>query len=252
MDINDHFYYLSRGFVSAFAEHINGRYLCPHCSDGELHLDASSLQYKETEESKSDRRDPAWEPDWIKYSYSCTFKCSTCRGAVSSCGSGSQIYCGIAEFPQETIDHVEFLPKFFYPTINIFQIHSKCPTNVKILIQESFALAWADFSAAGNKLRTAVECLLINLGYDSDKFKTLHSKIEALKLSNPEVGELLLALKWLGNDASHESRLKEYDLAFAYEIFEKVIEKLFDDKERKFNSFIEIINNRKGRPFDHQ
>lgn len=252
MDINEHFYYLSRCFVSAFAEHINGRYLCPHCSDGALHLDVSSLQYKETEDSKSGRCDPAWEPDWIRYSYSCIFECSTCGGAVSSCGSGSQVYYEIAENPQEIIDHVEFLPKFFYPTIDIFQIHPRCPINVKNLIRDSFALAWADYSAAGNKLRSAAEHLLVDLGYGADKFNTLHSKIEALKLSNPEVGELLLALKWLGNDASHESTLQEYDLAFAYEIFEKVIAKLFDDKEQKFNSFVEIINSKRGRPFDHQ
>jgi hypothetical protein len=248
MNINDLLLYRNKRFTSSFAEHIPGNYRCPYCLNGGLVLDEKTLNYVETVDSKSKKSHPEWEPDWIRYIYSCFFKCKTCSETVSSCGVGHQVYFRTDD-PDEVIDYAEFLPKYFYPPINIFQINGRCPDNIKSLIIESFSIAWTDFSAAGNKLRTAIEYLIETQKPELSAIKVLHQKIIAYEKYDPDISTMLLALKWLGNEASHDAVLEECDLTFAYEILETILERLFDDNHSNFKNLIDRINAQKGRPF---
>ncbi|MDO9209663.1 MAG: DUF4145 domain-containing protein, partial [Deltaproteobacteria bacterium] len=89
----------------------------------------------------------------------------------------------------------------------------------------SFALAWQDFSSAGNKVRVAIEDLIEELSPGLNG--KLHNKLEAFKKVNPEVADMLMAVKWIGNAGSHTSDLKECDLAVAYQVMEEVLRKLY-------------------------
>lgn len=247
MSINEHFYYINKRFTSAFSEHVPGRYFCPYCFDGLLLLEKETLNFSETESSIREREAPTWEPSWIRYVYSCNFKCQSCGENVSSCGGGQQVNSRIDE-SDDVIDYVEYLPKFFYPPIHIFPINKKCPIKTKELLIESFAIAWADLSAAGNKLRTATEHLIVSYMPELHSVGGLHNKILKFQDRDLEVANMLLALKFLGNEASHDSVLEECDLAIAYEILERVLNRLYGD-DSHFNAAVSAINSQKGKPY---
>lgn len=145
-------------------------------------------------------------------------------------------------------DHTEcyeiFYPQYFIPTIELFEIPQKCPKKVAWHIRSSFKLAWSDESAAGNKLRVAIENLLDR--FVENKDLTLHKKIDSLDGEYTPIKQYLLAIKWLGNDASHESSLGENDLAFAYKILEQILDFLFGER-KDLDYLAEQINTKKGR-----
>jgi hypothetical protein len=76
----------------------------------------------------------------------------------------------------------------------------------------------------------------------------LHNKILKFQDRDLEAANMLLALKFLGNEASHDSVLEECDLAIAYEILERVLNRLYGD-DSHFNAAVSAINSQKGKPY---
>lgn len=111
-------------------------------------------------------------------------------------------------------------------------------------IEASFALAFCDFSAAGNKLRSALEkltsCLL------PESHGTFHNRLEKLEQVDQEASDILMSIKWLGNEASHESSLQQYDLAYAYEALEYALSRIYEDGPKRLRSFSKMINSNRG------
>lgn len=68
-------------------------------------------------------------------------------------------------------------------------------------------------SSAGNKIRISIE-RLIDQVYPDVKGK-LHHRIEKIERVNPDRAKLLMSIKSLGNDASHDNTLEGCDLVFA-------------------------------------
>lgn len=244
--VENYFDYINKRFTVSFTEHNTPPVLCPHCSTGEIKLDNATFSFEENPDSKALHSHPEFEVDCIEYRYSGSFLCPNCNGRTYSCGTGSH-----HEFPpqgpdDEYEDFPIFYPKYFEPAIPLFLIHNKCPKPVQDLLFSSFKLAWTDVSASANKLRIAIETLLTTIDPELAKIKVLHERIEAFSKSQPEVAKLLMAIKWLGNEASHEGALKEYDLAFAYEVMELSINRLFDDSEDKIKQLVELVNKKQG------
>ena len=54
---------------------------------------------------------------------------------------------------------------------------------------------------------------------------TIHNRIELFEKKNPEVAEMLMAIKWIGNEGSHELKgLTRENVVIAYEIIYHCIE----------------------------
>ncbi|MEA2113220.1 MAG: DUF4145 domain-containing protein [Patescibacteria group bacterium] len=147
-----------------------------------------------------------------------------------------------------------FHPKFFLPHLNIFKIAKNTPSDIKSSIAESFKLFFASPSSSSNHLRIALEKLLDYLKvkrFEIKKRKRFlinpHRRIELLPIKYSDLKDLFFAIKWLGNTGSHSDDIKIDDIMDAYDIFEIVLDELFDNRTEKTKKIARQINKKKGR-----
>jgi len=112
---------------------------------------------------------------------------------------------------------------------------------------KSFNHFWYDLDACANKIRQAVELIVVDrggVGYVLDhQIKSL-SKTLGEGLINK-----LLALKWIGNDGSHAHRPFEKDeILNSYNLLVDVLNQLYPDETEKQRreSLVQLINENKG------
>ncbi|XQF93676.1 DUF4145 domain-containing protein [Pseudoalteromonas espejiana] len=218
-------------------------YRCSKCSDGFLEFIPDTFHKYDTLDSAKLFQCEDWEPDWVDYIFTGSLCCVNCGETHIVTGTGK---------PEEYIDEEGkvffdvFYPKFFLPTINIFPIPSNTPEAISEIIKSSFSLAWADYSASGNKLRVALELIVDKLVPNSTK--SLGNKIKDIPDAKSNIREMINAIKWLGNQGSHEAKLEEYDLAFSFKIIERVLKDLYPDSDdnESLMAHVKMINTSKG------
>ncbi len=121
-----------------------------------------------------------------------------------------------------------FYPISFHPTVHLFDIPQRTPEKVKNELINSFSLFWISPSACANAVRISIEKLMDELGITGG---SLHNRIKEFsrkKPENVEKAEILLAVKWIGNDGSHEGGLMHSDLFTVYDFVENVLKELYD------------------------
>lgn len=251
-------------WLRSFQEGNLSNWPCPNCHSGILKPVNKSFHYWESSASHEAGKsyfiasqvkfdDTAiLGMEFAKYRYSILLKCSTCNECVSSCGSGE----AIEDYYPDSHDTVllnYFTPEYFYPALNIFYIHSKCPRAVKEQIVSSFKLFFADPPAAANYVRKAVDAILTNKKikrYITNKNKrrvslSLHDRIVAFEKINFDVAQKLFAIKWLGNEGSHAEKITKNDVLDAYEILELIIDDLYVGYKKSIERKILKINKTK-------
>jgi hypothetical protein len=78
-------------------------------------------------------------------------------------------------------------------------------------------------------------------------FLTLHSRISLLPAKHSELGQLFLAIKWLGNAGSHaDSPINVDDVMDAYDLLDHALQELYEQKAKKVNALAKKINKKKG------
>jgi hypothetical protein len=151
-----------------------------------------------------------------------------------------------------------FSPKAFSDAPPIFRSEAKYPDELRSYLQHSFHLYWVDKSSCLNKIRSCVELILTDqkiAKYRNSNGKrrtlTLHSRIEIFKEKKPEAAELLMALKWLGNEGSHSHSkpkpIQSSDLLDAFELLEHAVNSIYSPKSSQLSQRAKKINKRKGR-----
>ena len=83
---------------------------------------------------------------------------------------------------------------------------------------------------------------------------SLHARIELFANKNPkknpnknaDVGEKLLAIKWLGNTGSHSDTLKHEDVLDAFELFSHALDEIFEETSVRLKKLSSSINRNKG------
>lgn len=191
----------------------------------------------------------------VKFNFVAILKCNSCNEIVSVLGIVEK-NCSIEEedpLGNLHYDYKDFYyPKFFYPNLRIFKLDSKIPESIKNQIDLSFSSFFNDFSSSANSARIALE-LIIDIKTES-KFKnirTLHDRIEESikqKIINEETGKLLMAMKWVGNDGSHNFGLAQSDLIDMFRILELVLDELFVNKNSQILLIADKINFHKISP----
>jgi hypothetical protein len=188
-------------------------WLCPLCEKGHLRLMKDTLAMNDTAESRRARGNPGWEHDWVEKRFSALLRCdhASCREVAAVAGTTS-----VTESSEE-IDGVEqqvFVDGFnvvaIQPAPLPFPLGPNIPSYVCAAIRTAAALYWMDREAAANKLRQSVEVLPTEQGIRRTTiFKRqkrelrLHNRIVEYQAKRPDAAELLLAVKWLGNEGSH-------------------------------------------------
>ena len=123
---------------------------------------------------------------------------------------------------------------------------------------KAFGHFFNDTSACANKIRMAIELTLDDLSVKRTvitKFRRgkelgLHSRIDIFiskRIQLKELGERMLAPKWIGNDGSHVGQqLTQGDLLVGFELIEDIIKKLYDDSEKRLGRIVKEINTKRG------
>lgn len=238
-----------------FNKNSNFEWPCPNCKGQSLKLIKEQFFHDQTAESKRMREDDDfWEVEWINLIFSGALRCSNCDEYITFTGKGNPEQNGYYDYELDQ-HHLEydqvFVPSFFEPALRIFDIPNNCPVLVKKEIIASFKLFWSDLPATANRIRTSLEILM-----NENKVKrfensggkrkpiSLHKRI--LIFNNPELTNLLLAIKWIGNSGSHLSDLETIDILDAYKLLEYALTKLYDREEKEILKITKEINERKG------
>ncbi|MCF7807056.1 MAG: DUF4145 domain-containing protein [Candidatus Marinimicrobia bacterium] len=249
-------------FYSGFTKKHTPDWKCPTCGKGKLTLQAETLRFDETRESK-DTRWPKPEsevhPTDIKYVYACLFKCSrtNCGEIVSSSGRGTNI--GEPTWDEKGEDYEEvffeyFEPKIFIPPLILFEMPKQIPEKVRHELLFSFGFFFVDPKAAANHARMALELLLDDLKVNRFEVKnrkrrmlSLHKRIELLSPKYEAIRELCFAIKWSGNAGSHSREtLSKENILDIYDIMSSIFTTLYDQEQKRINKLAKSIHKNRG------
>ena len=234
------------------------QWMCPTCSKGTLVIRKDSFHKEEACRSRRARNNPAWEPHWIEYVFSCLTICgnASCKEVVTCSGTGVVNFdITYDEFgaPDQTYEEF-FSPRYFAPHLRLFICPKGAPEQVEEELEASFELFFANPASASSHVRMALEHLLTALKVK--RFTTnggrrwylnLHKRIELLPKKYDSLKELFFAVKWLGNAGSHSERsISNDDVLDAYEIMQKVLDELYVRSDRRAAKIARRINKRKG------
>lgn len=242
-----------------FSKDNPSQWTCPSCNKGILNGKKGSFVFNELKESIKAHQENWTAPEDTQYTYSCQFICTnpTCGETVVNVGIGSvdvePTYNSNGE-PDKWDYYEYFEPKYFIPHLNIFEIAENTPITVKESIHESFKLFFTSPSSSSNHLRVALEKLLDSLKikrFGTNKGRripiSLHKRIDLLPNKYSDFKDLFWAVKWLGNAGSHSDDITIDDVMDAYDIFEIVLDELFDNKTQKTRKLAKRINKTKAR-----
>ncbi len=216
-------------WITPFSPTSGPDWTCPTCKLGSLTLVANSLMSYETRRSRDARKnDEAWTPEHTEERAHLALRC-----ARPGCGE-YVIVTGFLSSKQvdgfETYED-EFRPLFVQPSPELVDLPPNCPSTIAAQLRRAFTLFWLDPSAAANRVRASVECLM-----DHQRVArglSLHRRIERFQAAQPNLGHALMAVKWIGNDGSHRRELARGHLLKAFEMLSHVLEELYGQREQR-------------------
>jgi hypothetical protein len=226
---------------------------CPVCTNGALVLVSDKLHIEETTQSKKDNKHPDWEPTWTRQRFAGLLRCSRCNEPVFFTGAVEAVEDYDDEFGGNCY-YDTLSPHFFEPALPLLITSNKCPANISAEILAASSLYWSSPSASANRARVAVERLMDDIGVVKKRktkkgtFETLslNKRIERFAEKHSKVGEILLAIKWLGNKGSHSDSLSNDDALDGFELLEHALEEIYDLKSSRLQKMSQSINKNKG------
>ena len=229
----------------------------PHCRTcGEGYVSWEKPETARNEQSMKDMNHPGWEPEWVTGTMHVIGHCdySECKQRVIGVGKFRVDYA-TSDLGSEYqgIPYSEFYKvEYFNPPLPLLSLPEAVPQNVRNAIDRAAPIIFIDPSSAATVLRASIELFLTNWGiaaYDkNDRRINLHKRIELWKTEtgNQEVGEQLLAIKWIGNSGSHEGEpLSVRAVVDGLEFFEAAFNELIVAPELKAR--VRAVNEAKGR-----
>lgn len=233
------------------------RMRCPVCEHGSVgfnkathHLDRES---EEIVELANRNQGP---PDELSGTFEGTLECDdkSCGQLLSVAGDWG-LWFNEGDPADGQFGEV-FRVRYVNPPLKILHVPEKIPVKVKVAIDSASAVLWLSPAAAANRLRQAVEELLTAQRVRKtmiNKYKKrvslkLHARIDLYSKINKDVGDALLAVKWIGNDGSHDSTLHVKDVLLGAEILDVAITALYDKSADHLKAKVKAINKRAGSP----
>lgn len=181
---------------------------CPVCKLGDLHPSQGSVTTVTTTSYDWHRDDEEWEPDWKHGFFYGILHCgrSVCREKVIVSGEYQVTEKGSWEY----VDELRL--RFAIPAFPLIIPPVGMPEAVLEGIDAASRSVWADPAGAANGLRRAVEAVLDDqkvhktqiIGHKRRRLST-HRRIDLLEAKQPVAATSLEAVKWLGNEGSHQS-----------------------------------------------
>jgi hypothetical protein len=226
---------------------------CPTCNKGHLIPIDNKIWFEETGPSAEAHDHDAWEPDWVLNRFAGFVRCNM-PGCGEVCSISGTSPTDFFEY-QDEFEHYQdaanrFVVRSIDPTPLPIQLPEAAPELVIDAIRSASTLVWPSAEAAGNQLRQAVEALMDDAGISALDSKgkriPLHDRIVAFDKTDKENGQVLLAVKWLGNSGSHPGGLTREDVLDAFDMIEFVLENLYGTTKKELLAKVAAINAQKG------
>lgn len=233
---------------------------CGYCGKGHLLADVTTT---ESASSSRHRDHEGWEPEWITGVFSGVLTCSN-----PACGEHSAVIGEMKVDAKLTSSrdwdgqYATFLKiEMVSPALPLLQFPDATPTAVRARVSAASSILWAQPSAAANRLRSAVEELLTargvrktqdmspKAGAKSGRKRrrlTTHERIELLRKNEPVIADALEAVKWIGNEGSHEEGLTALDVLSGVRLLARAIELSYDTNPTELARLAAKINKKKG------
>ena len=231
--------------------------ICPTCEAGHTMPSLDNIIEKQTIESLESVENIGY-PECYEGRFNAIFKCSNPKCGENIFISGFSIrneeYFKQANGTKYDIKFVPYyLPKYFSPAIKLISNTNTYPENIIKELDYAFALFWLNLTACGNSIRKCVEVLLDSFKIvrtdSSNNFVSLHNRIEDFKTKHSTFSNLadnLLAIKWIGNDASHKSEFHRDDIFDAFDILSYVLDEIYHNRTKQIEKLTKFINTNKG------
>lgn len=225
---------------------------CPVCRSALLRPGSKSLTTVLSSASEAERDHPDWEPDWIRGSFHGSVHCSDASCATPVMVTGDY-EVGYADGPEQY--GAFFRLRTAYPGPSLAPFSAFTPAEVLVRVVEAEAVALTDASAAAARLRTAVEALMTErkirktfLDKNGKRVRlSLHARIVEFAKQEPDISGLLLAVKWIGNEGSHDQAPLEWEeVVTGAELLAHAIKKLYDPSDKEMLRRARQVNLRKG------
>lgn len=228
---------------------------CPVCGDG--HLVIEELKEEATAAAKQEQlRHPDWDPTWIRGYFHGQLRCGlgVCKEQVVVAGDYAVDVDVTEDGRTEYVDF--YILRFAYPPLKLISIPVSTPDKVREAIERAGAVVWTDPGSAANRLRTAIEELLTSYGMRrfviskaSKRVRlSTHQRIDEFRKHESVAAETLMAVKWIGNEGSHEGSLTVGDVLDGAELLAHALRLLYDRTEEEMARKVRAINRRKGLP----
>ena len=217
---------------------------CPHCR-APLNFDNESLSVR-TSAHNVDLVDHT-DIDEALSGFSAWLICGHSKCGQHVAVTGLCTYRYAYDEKGDTITERVFSPKTLLPGPPLIALASDIPKSVRGMLLSSFDLFWLDSESCANRLRVALELILEDQGLpatDADgKLVSLHRRIDDWHSTHGAltVATSLMAIKWLGNDASHKTGISRTRLVDAYDIFSLLLKRLYPPDERDIDELAENI-----------
>lgn len=201
---------------------------CPTCGRGSLHPSDGKL-HKQRRGNCVEAIKNSKGVETFSSRFTAVLGCShapECAEIVTVCGN--------------LIEPDVFFPLAINPPLLPITLPSQTPTFVLDAIRSASMIYWSNPSSAANMIRRATEGLMYDqLGLELPQSGTLadslnlHQLIEKFEKRDPINANLLMAVKWIGNDASHLTGINRDQVLDAFDIFELVVENLYNPRRRQ-------------------
>ena len=242
------------------------RFQCPVCQKGLL-ISINEKTIEETTKKSEYCFDVTGEPECYEGYFTVISRCNNpdCEEIAMIVGETKTVQDGWDDGTDpDTNEYVHdpqpnyktsYYVNYTNPAIRLISFPKNTPQEIVEILDESFKLFWVDEDSCGNKIRSGVEKLLdlqnVNKITISSNRKrkslTLHQRIDKFKHKEPEIAKYLLALKWIGNQGSHNGgvKLSRKELIDAYRILEVSLSDLYDKSRIEVNRLTMQINKNK-------
>lgn len=235
-------------------------YSCPNCNIGILKIDNDKLLIK-VKPGQEEMERYGYQ-NGIEYIFTAILVCKNneCGSVVSMTGDlQKDIRIGLeldnGEWVEDSIS--EYKPKFCHPPLRLIPIGKDVRKEVKEQLLLSFSHFYNDLSSCANRIRNCIELILDDLNAAKKyrngvnvlrPFRTLHDRITNYQKSNKRIGNLLLAIKIIGNEGSHIGVVEVQDIIDAYEFLERILDHVYHKTEKDLHlRASEIVSRNKPR-----
>ncbi len=216
---------------------------CPTCEIGNLKLEGDLHTTAASHVMTAPPYPPLAELEWGGR-FTAHLRCddSACQEGVIVAG---RAYVD-EQWEQPTEDRYQtfLMVHFVEPPLRLVETPEATPEPVVKAIASASTVMWASPSSAANRLRYAVEEVLHDQGVP--KVGSAHSRIQHFASTNQAMANALMAVKYIGNEGSHQDVLSTSDVIDDAEILEHVVVALYGTGHAKIEAKIQAVNDAKG------